>query len=103
MDKKSLSANDICRIIKTCKDSGVRTLEVGELKLSFDALNPVVNNNFNEENETLTSDGIAVTEKTIDDTEDTLLMVDDPEEYEHVQVSRQLERQRLKHEASLAR
>ena len=28
-------ANDICKIIKACKDSNVRSLEYGDLKLSF--------------------------------------------------------------------
>lgn len=35
MDKKALTASEICRIIKQCRDVGVLELEFGDLRLKF--------------------------------------------------------------------
>jgi hypothetical protein len=99
MDKKRLSAADICRIIKQCQGTGISKLSIGDLTLEF--------NSQGKESASLPGQAIdhnptVETNQTIENFDKELLeeaslaqvMIDDPLAYEKLQISQDIERER---------
>ncbi len=103
MAKISLSAEDICRIIKECKESGVADFSYKDLTLKFhsrrneDAVAPgpvedhetVVYDSKSKENAEL------MNEQALRDAEEAQLLIDDPYGHERNRIAKSLESQRL--------
>ena len=106
MDKKDLSAEEICRIIESCKNAGVQDLEISGLKLSFlprrnvEAVEPgqatsVVPTTTSELTPKDATDIELMDQSTMDDAEEAQLMIDDPLAFERIQIQRDIERNRF--------
>jgi hypothetical protein len=99
MDKKRLSATEICRIIKQCQGTGVSKLTIGDLTLEFNLQgkegasllgqaidhNPVVETNKVMEN---------FDKELLEEASLAQVMIDDPLAYEKLQISQDIERER---------
>jgi len=107
----SLSAQDICNIIKASKNTGIKNLEIPGLTLEF-----FPRRNEATDQQRNVASGIAETadaevgqqipaewrkqaelfdEKAVSDAEDAALMVDDPMQFEQQVVLRDIERNRV--------
>lgn len=98
-----MSADDICRIIKECKESGIAEFAYKDLNLKFhshrneDAIAPgpvedhesVVYDKTSKENAEL------MNEQALRDAEESQLLIDDAFGYERNQIAKGLERQRF--------
>lgn len=105
MGKKSLSAEDICRIIRECKESGISEFVYHDLNLKFhprrneDAFAPgqvkdhetVVSEFSPKDKETAE----LMNDQALKDAEESQLLMDDAYGYERSQISKSLERQRV--------
>lgn len=106
MDKKDLSAAEICRIIKVCKNAGVQDFEFSGLKLSFlprrneEVVEPgqVTSTVSTEASEKTPQDAPNLSpmdENAFEEAEEAQLMIDDPLAFERMQIQRDIERNRL--------
>lgn len=103
--KKGLSAEDICRIISTCKDSGVAEISYGSLSLKFHPHRnqdasvpgqvadhvPVMSENITDIDQ---KNAELMNEQALKDAEEAQLMIDDSYGYERSQIAKSLERNR---------
>jgi hypothetical protein len=79
---ENFTAKDISLIVKSCKDSGVRSLKVGGLELSFDAPEEETHQLVEtDQREAIINQSIEE-DADLKDLEMQSLMISDPEEYE---------------------
>ena len=112
MNKNSSSTNflspkDICDIIKTCREADVTKLSYIGLDISLNPrrnedtahLGPVAETIILPQPQPVTDDDARsikmLDEQTQDDAELTQLMIDDPYAYEKLQISKDIERNRM--------
>lgn len=93
-DKKDLSGTDICKIIKQCQLSGVRSIKVGQVEISFGDAPVVINTSQDLSVPPLSANAENVNKDIIDEATEAQLMIDDPAAFEKLQVSRDMERDR---------
>lgn len=105
MGSLDLSADEICRIIKACKGSGIAELKFASLSLSFiqSQRNEIAATPRQESDPPSVPDGITdqdkhdafMVDKDLEqEAEEAQLMIDDPRAFERVQISKQMERHR---------
>lgn len=107
MNKKDLSADEICRIIESCKNAGVQDLEITGLKLSFlprrnvevdqpgQASSVVTETTASELTPKDAKEIDLMDQTSMDEAEEAQLMIDDPLAFERLQIQRDIERNRL--------
>jgi hypothetical protein len=102
---KDLSADDICKIILTCKESGVSEISCLGIELVFHApgqghvIEPskavsqpeMASNPFPQEKQ----EAQLMNEQALDDAEEAQMLIDDPFAYERAQMLRDVERNRV--------
>lgn len=106
--KKVLKAGDICKIIKTCKDSGIEEFSYNGLNLKFQTRRnePAVTTSQSPEYQEILSEsksetsketqlGLSNEEELFDEAQDAQEMIDDPLGFERSQIRRDVERNRL--------
>jgi len=105
MDKKGLSATDICRIIKQCQGTGVSKVVIGELVIEFQPRrneDPIIPGQdmadtpleVTEISPSATHTAEFMSQDLIDEANVAQLMIDDPLAFEKLQMSEGLERNR---------
>lgn len=102
----SLSAADICRIIKQCHVSGVNKLEMGGLVISFQsrrneiadqpgqASDHTIDNVVSPINEAQADEMELMDKEALQEAEEAQMMIDDPSGFEKMQMRQHLERNR---------
>ncbi len=105
-DKKSLSASDICRIIKQCGESFVSEIEIEGFRAKF--YPPVIEDTVEESHPTdekqklvsnipnleIKDEMTVMDQDLLDEAEEAQALIDDAASYEKMQVARHIERRR---------
>jgi hypothetical protein len=113
MAKISLSADDICRIIKQCQDSGIEDFKFQDLTFKFhprrneDAATPGQVTDSQDRVSEISQPNLMET-KLADETsmleaEEAQLMIDDPYGFERAQVAKHLELNRGRNDSTFTR
>lgn len=104
MDKKALTAGDICRIIKQCRDVGIIELQFGDLHLKFSEHRPLASPDMGYQSPDIVEDmepGPApmnkqevgmYDEQLAEDAIHAQMLIDDPSGFEKLQIYEGLER-----------
>lgn len=103
--KKDLSASDICRIIKQCQGTGVSKITIGDLSIEFEshrneaAVSGQITDHNPEISPEQTIEAEFLSKELAEAAYIAQLQIDDPLAYEKLIFSKDLERNRLLHEA----
>lgn len=117
METKSLSAEEICRIIEKCGQVGVETLELGSiLRVQFhprrneDAVTPSQASDHNQipvvsdiSNEAEKTEMDLMDREAVFDAEEAQVLIDNAKEFEKIQIARHIEKARLSNEETHTR
>jgi hypothetical protein len=111
MDNKTLSAADICRIIKQCHTSGVASFAMSGVTINFhprrneDAAMPGQASDYQEPttvvsefSESQRDQAELMNEDTLLEAEEAQLLIDDPHGFEKAQMDKHIERARISNE-----
>jgi hypothetical protein len=107
--KFALSASDICRILKECRNSGVHELVLQDFRVTFgsrrnenpDQPGPAPESNFELKQDPVfdasSTEARLMDEQTLLEAEEAQLLIDDPMAFERTQIDRHIERSRVAH------